>query len=156
MLGSGLHCCLPPSSHCLMVASLSGWDKGSQQLTKNNQIDANRVCCRHNIYIYATPPPRYPGLGLVQMCFDRGSRQEEQLRFANWETKGRRFASLKKHALDVTHAHFQWLFHTNSIHISSHTNHALFQRLFHRNLHILSPNTCLFTCLLSMKQRQHM
>ena len=61
------------------------------------------------------------------------------------------------------------------IHISSHTNHAFFQRLFHRKLthlptqampcfndsstessQILSPNTCLFTCLLSMKQRQHM
>ena len=103
------------------------------------------------IYIYICYLPlRYPGLGLVQMCFDRGSRQEEQLRFAHWETRGRRFASLKKDALDVTHALFQWLFHTkfNShifphkpgllskalpqiIHISSHTNHALFQRLFH-------------------------
>ena len=104
------------------------------------------------MYIYTLPPPpRYPGLGLVQMCFDRGSRQAEQLRFARWETRGRRLASLKKDALDVTHALFQWLFHTkfNShifphkpcllskalpqiTHISSHTNRALFQRLFHR------------------------
>ena len=29
------------------------------------------------IYMLPPPPPRYPGLGLVQMCFDRGSRQEE-------------------------------------------------------------------------------
>ena len=103
------------------------------------------------INIFAPPPPRYPGLGLVQSCFDRGSRQEEQLRFAHWETRGRRFASLKKGALNVTHALFQWLFHTKfNSHIfphkpcllskalpqitrrSSHTNHALFQRLFHR------------------------
>ena len=65
---------------------------------------------------------------------------------AHWETRGRRFASLKKDALDVTHALIQWLFHQkiNShifphkpcllskalpqiIHISSHTHHALFQ-----------------------------
>ena len=108
------------------------------------------VCIYMYVYI-CYPPPRYPGLGLVQMCFDRGSRQEEQLRFAHWEARERKFASLKKDALDVTHALFQWLFHTkfNShifphkpcllskalpqiIHISSHTNHALFQRLFHR------------------------
>ena len=97
------------------------------------------------------PPPRYPGLTLVQMCFDRGSRQEEQLRLAHWETRGGKFASVKKDALDVTHALFQWLFYIkfNShnfphkpcllskalpqiTHISSHTNHALIQRLFHR------------------------
>ena len=120
------------------------------------------------------PPPRYPGLGLVQMCLDRGSRQEEQLRFAHWETRGRRFASLKKDALDLAHALFQWLFHTKfnshifphkpcllskalpqKVHISSHTNHA-FNHSSTENSHILSPNTCLFTCLLSMKQRQRM
>ena len=103
------------------------------------------------IYIRHPPPRRYPGLVLVQICFDRGSRQEEQLRFAHWETRARRFASLKKDALDVTHALFQWLFHTKLkshifphkpcllskalpliTHISSHTNHAFFQRLFHR------------------------
>ena len=75
-----------------------------------------------------------------------------------------------------THALFQWLFHTkfNShifphkpcllsialpqiTHISSHTNHALFQRLFHRKIHASShPTHVFFTCLLSMKQRQHM
>ena len=129
------------------------------------------------IYIYMNirPPPRYPGLGLVQMCFDRGSRQEEQLRFAHWETRGRRFASLKKDALDVTHALFQWLFHTKfNSHMFPHKP-CLLQRPFHRKLtylptqtmpcfkdsstensHILSPNTCLFTCLRSIKQRQHM
>ena len=105
------------------------------------------------------PPPKgtsvciyiYICLTLVQMCFHRRSRQEEKLRFAHWETRGGRFASVKKDALDVTHALFQWLFHTkfNShifphkpcllskalpqiTHISSHTNHALFQSLFHR------------------------
>ena len=130
--------------------------KGNQK--KNNNFGGVPFKKQHThiyislcIYIYATPPPKYPGLGLVQMCFDRGSRQEEQLRFAHWETRGRRFASLKKHAPDVTHALFQWLFHTKfnshifphkpcllskalpqKTHISSHTNHALFQRLFHR------------------------
>ena len=138
------------------------------------------ICGNIRIYIYIyicyLPPPRYPGLGLVQMCFDRGSRQEEQLRFAHWETRGRRFASLKKDALDVTHALFQWLFHTkfNShifphkpcllskalpqiTHISSHTQTMpCFKDSSTENSHILSPNTCLFTFLLSMKQRQHM
>ena len=29
------------------------------------------------VCVLCYPPPRYPGLGLVQMCFDCGSRQEE-------------------------------------------------------------------------------
>ena len=104
-----------------------------------------------HIYIYATPPPRYPGLGLVQMCFDRGSRQEEQLRFAHWETRGRRFASLKKDALDVTHAVFQWLFHTKfNSHIFPHKP-CLLSKALPQITHISSHKPCLLSKTLPKK-----
>ena len=140
------------------------------------------------IHIYATPA-RYPGLGLVQRPRTQAGRTAQICT--------RRFASLKKDALDVIYALFQWLFHTklnshifphkpclvsktlphkiHKVHISSHQNIPFFKGpstenitylptqtmpcfkdLSTENSHILSPNTCLSTCLLSMKQRQHM
>ena len=45
---------------------------------------------------------------------------------------------------------------TDNSHTFPHKPRMVFKDSSTENSHILSPNTCLFTCLLSMKQRQHM
>ena len=128
------------------------------------------------IYIYYTPPPRYPGLGLVQMCFDRGSRQDEAAQICTLGDQRKEvclieerrlgrdpcpFSMALPHTIQFTYLPTQTMPSFKALpqitHISSHKPCLVsFKDSSTENSHILSPNTCLFTCLLSMKQRQHM
>ena len=59
------------------------------------------------------------------------------------------------HILSPKHAFSQRLFHRKFTYLPTQTM-PCFKDSSTENSHILSPNTCLFTCLLSMKQSQHL
>ena len=59
------------------------------------------------------------------------------------------------HILSPKHVYFQRPFHRKFTYLPTQTMPS-FKESSTEYSHILSPNTCLLTCLLSMKQRQHM
>ena len=119
------------SHSCWGVASLGG-------------VPCICICIYIYIYIYSTPPPRYPGLGLVQMCFDRGSRRTAQI--CKLEDQRKEVCLIEERRLGRDPCPFSMAL-PHKIPISSHTNHALFQRLFHRKFtHPLTQHMSFYMC----------
>ena len=138
------------------------------------------ACMYIYIYIYATPPPHPPEVPRFGLGSDVLRPRKQPGRIAQICTLGdqrKEVCLIEEKRLGRAHALFQWLFYTKfSSHVFPHNpcffcSKALAQ-ITHissekqclvslkdsstENSHILSPNTCLFTCLLCMKQRQHM
>ena len=110
------------------------------------------------IYMLTPPPPRYQGLGLVQMCFDRGIVLHKWWLYMIFTVFCCTFmnhcnpdSSTKTHVSSHTkHVFFNNL-SLQTILSSSHQKHVFLHAFFHKESHILSPNTCPFSMALPHK-----
>ena len=100
----------------------------SKTLPQNIHIISHKACLFNNSHLQTSLSSSHPKHVFLHAFFHKGS-----------------------HILSPKHAFFK-----GSSTRSSHTSHALFHsKTLPQKIHTSSHPTCLFTCLRSMKQRQH-